>query len=107
MNFETKRITFSDANSAPYNLVVDTDINLTSESPVPFAWIAIQNVSTRTARFQETEVAPASTATDSGHTLAPGAGVILLLTLGQNFWLWSPTNATVAISQAAPPAELI
>lgn len=107
MSFETKRIIFSDANSAPYNLVVDTDINLTTESALPFAWVAIQNVSTRTARFQETEQAPASTATDSGHTLSPGAGVIVLLTLGQNFWLWSPTNATVAISQASAPPEII
>ena len=105
--FQTKRLVFSDANSAPYNLTGDPDIDLTSESPVPFAWIAIQNVSTRTARFQETEQAPASTATDSGHTLSPGAGVIVLLTLGQNFWLWSPTNATVAISQASAPPEII
>ena len=102
MNFETKRITLT-ADAAPIDLAADSDIGLAADSgEFGQAWIVVQNVSTRTVRYAETTAAPAGDATDVGHTLAPGAGVELLLTADAPFWFWSTTGATIAVSKGAP-----
>ena len=68
MTFQTRRITLA-AGAAPINLAEDADFGL-SELGELWAWIAVQNVSTRIARYQETTLAPAGTAIDVGHTLS-------------------------------------
>ena len=100
MSFETKRIALT-AGAAPIDLAVDADIALT-ELGIAAANVAIQNVSTRIARYQETTTAPAGTATDTGHTLSGGDGVLVQVLYGEPFWWWSASGATIAISPAAP-----
>ena len=62
--------------------------------------VFVQNVSTRTARWRETRAAPAASDTASGHTLAPGAGIVIRVFAGCPFWWWSPTGAAIAVSEA-------
>ena len=100
MTFDTKRITLA-AGAAPVDLAADADFGLT-EFGESQGFAAIQNVSTRTVRYAEAETAPAGTAVDVGHTLPPGAGVVVLLTLDRPFWFWSATGATIAISEGGP-----
>ena len=100
MNFETRRISLA-AGAAAVDLAADSDLALT-ELGVSQGSLAIQNVSTRTARYAEVETAPAGTAVDLGHTLPPGAGVVVLLTLDRPFWFWSATGATIAVSEGGP-----
>lgn len=104
MSFQTKRIEFGD-DTAPYDLAADTDVDLQEHSPFLFKWIAIQNVSDATAYYQETADAPANTATDSGHTLPPGAGIVVMLNYNCPLWIWG-AGVTVAVSPAAPDPVL-
>ena len=99
MALDTKRIVLA-AGAAPINLAADADLALT-ELGISQAWAAVQNVSTRLARFAEVEIAPAGTAADVGHVLAGGDGVVLLLTWSRPFWIWSASGATVAVSEGA------
>ena len=100
MSFETRRIALT-AGTAPVDLAADPGWGL-SELGISQGWAAIQNVSTRTVRYAEVVTAPDGSATDVGHTLPPGAGLVVLLTWNRPFWLWSATGATVAISEGAP-----
>ena len=100
MSFETKRITLA-AGAAPIDLAADPDWGL-SNIGINQVWAAVQNVSTRTVRFAETATAPAGTATDEGHTLPPGAGVVVLLSVNVPFWWWSSTGAAIAVSEGSP-----
>ena len=100
MALSTKRITLA-AGAAPVDLAADSDLAL-SEFGISQGSLAVQNVSTRTVRYAEVETAPAGTAADVGHTLAPGAGVVVLLTFERPFWIWSATGATIAVSEGAP-----
>ena len=110
MSFETKRIALV-AGAAAKDLAADPDWAFGSDATNRLdgryrAWAAIQNVSTRIARYALVEAAPAGTATDVGHTLSPGAGVVVLLELDRPFWMWSTTGATLAISEGAGAADL-
>ena len=100
MSLETKRITLT-ADADPIDLAADSDIDLT-EYGLALNPVVVQNVSTRTVRYAEVQTAPDGTATDVGHTLAPGAGVEIILTFGRSFWFWSTTGATIAVSEGAP-----
>ena len=97
MTFETKRIALA-AGAAAVDLAADADLALT-EIGISQASLAVQNVSTRTVRYAEVETAPAGTAVDVGHTLSPGAGIVVSLTFGRPFWVWSATGGTVAVSE--------
>ena len=97
MTFETKRSALA-AGAAPVDLAADTDLALT-ELGVSQGSMAIQHVSTRTVRYAQVVAAPAGTATDVGHTLSPGAGIVVLVTYGRSFWIWSATGATIAVSE--------
>lgn len=97
--FETRRTSLA-AGAAPIDLAALPDW-LLSELGIGHTWAAVENVSTRTVRYAETETAPDGTATDVGHTLAPGAGIIVLLAWNRPFWFWSATGATIAISEGA------
>ena len=99
MSFETRRISLA-AGAAPVDLAAEPDWGL-SELGIGHAWAAVQNVSTRTARYAEVETAPDGTATTVGHTLAPGAGLLILLVWDRPFWWWSATGATIAVSEGA------
>ena len=108
MSFETRRITLA-AGVAPIDLAAHPDWRFGSSPRLDDryrAWAAIQNVSGRTARFAQVSAAPAGTATNVGHTLAPGAGVVVLLETGRPFWLWSTTGATLAVSEGGGAADL-
>ena len=98
-HFETKRISLAPGDT-PIDLAADPDIGLTAD--IGATWVAVQNVSTRIARFQETSTAPAGTATDTGHVLPGGAGVVLQLVHGGRFFIWSASGVILAISAAAP-----
>ena len=97
--FETKRIALA-AGAAPVDLAADSDFGL-SELGELWTWLAVQNVTTRLARYRETTLAPAGTATDTGFTLSGGAGLIILVNYGVPFWFWSASGATIAISPGA------
>ena len=99
MSLSTKRIELT-AAAAPIDLSADTDLGLT-ELGISQAWAAVQNVSTRLARFAEVEIAPAGDSEDVGHTLSGGAGVVVLLTWNRPFWFWSASGATIAVSEGA------
>ena len=98
--FETRRITLA-ADDQPIDLADLADWEL-SDTGVSQRWAAVQNVSTRTVRYARVDAAPNGTAIDVGHTLAPGAGVVVLVTLDVPFWFWSATGATIAVSSGAP-----
>ena len=108
MAVETKRIELA-AGAAPVDFTVDPDLELRDDGLLPArstGHFAVQNVSTRIARYSESATAPAGTATDVGHTLSGGDGIIIQLISGRPFWWWSATGATVAVSAAAPqPTE--
>ena len=99
MSFETKRVNLT-ARAAPIDLAADADLALT-ELGISQAWVAIQNVSTRIARYAEAETAPAGTAVAVGHTLSGGDGIVVLVTYARPFWFWSASGATIAVSEGA------
>ena len=102
MAVETKRIILA-AGAAPVDLTVDPDLELRDDGlNRAVGFFAIQNVSTRIARYSEAPTAPAGTATDVGHTLSGGDGLLVQLISDRPFWWWSATGATLAISAAAP-----
>ena len=99
---ETKRIELA-AGAAPVNLTADPDLELRDDGlERRVGFFAIQNVSTRIARYSEEATAPAGTATNVGHTLSGGDGVIIQLVSDRPFWFWSASGATLAVSAAAP-----
>ena len=102
MSVDTKRITLA-AGAAPVDLTVDPDLELRDDGlDRSVGYFAVQNVSTRIARYSEAADAPAGTATNVGHTLSGGDGLIIQLISGRSFWWWSASGATLAISAASP-----
>ena len=99
MSFDTKRISLA-AGATPLDLAADADLALT-ELGISQGWLAIQNLSTRLVRYAEADPSPAGTATDVGHTLSGGDGVVVLVTWNRPFWIWSATGATIAVSEGA------
>jgi len=70
LSFDTKRIALGAAD-APLNLAADSDVGV-SRNGIRQGWVAIQNTSTRTARYTLALRPPGATATDVGHVLSPG-----------------------------------
>ena len=102
MAVETKRLVLA-TGAAPVNLTIDPDLVLRDDGlERSVGFFAVQNVSTRIARYAEAAIAPAGDSTDSGHSLSGGDGVIIQLVSGRPFWWWSASGATVAISAAGP-----
>ena len=102
MAVETKRIELA-AGAAPVDLSVDPDLVLRDDGlERSVGFFAVQNVSTRIARFSETSTAPDGAAIDVGHTLSGGDGIVIQVISGRPFWWWSASGSVVAISAAAP-----
>ena len=80
------------------NLAADPDVVAGRTLTETSAWCFIQNTGQATVYWRETSARPS--ASERGHVLSVGAGVVILL-VGP-FWLWAPEGGHVTVSDGAP-----